>query len=349
MADFAWTNPTVGGSTGTWGTELNSILTLLKSYPGIQVVADATAKSALVPLNGQVVLQLDNAKLYKYVSSAWAEVAPTATADSTLTTKGDLLVYGSALARLGVGTNGQVLTADSAQALGVKWATPSGSSGSGVPERWVLPASADAGYDDEFDDGSIAAAWNNVDVSGYENSYYEATDIKGLSVSCPYGSGNQKLHGKLKSLSGMTAPCYIETAVRLLHRSCDYPEAGLIFADGITVGSGNQVRFMYSPISSKVEYAVHTGYNAQSSNVDYNIPNGALSGRIYLRMYWSASNAFSVYLSSDGVAWAHLDSITPTITPTYFGLCMGSYNSPAYPFVVHFDYFRARAGAPANG
>lgn len=40
------------------------------------------------------------------------------------TTKGDLLVYsGSAWARLGVGTNDYVLTADSAQTLGVKWAT----------------------------------------------------------------------------------------------------------------------------------------------------------------------------------------------------------------------------------
>lgn len=42
------------------------------------------------------------------------------------TAKGDLLAAsGSAvLARLGVGTDGQVLTADAAQALGVKWATP---------------------------------------------------------------------------------------------------------------------------------------------------------------------------------------------------------------------------------
>jgi len=43
---------------------------------------------------------------------------------SPLTTKGDLLTYGSANARLGVGSNGQVLTADSTQTNGVKWATP---------------------------------------------------------------------------------------------------------------------------------------------------------------------------------------------------------------------------------
>jgi len=43
---------------------------------------------------------------------------------SPLTTKGDLLGYDTANARIPVGTNGQVLTADSAAALGLKWETP---------------------------------------------------------------------------------------------------------------------------------------------------------------------------------------------------------------------------------
>ncbi len=54
-------------------------------------------------------------------------------AKATLTAKGDLYVATASgvVTRLAVGTNDQVLTADSAQAAGVKWATAAGGSGGG--------------------------------------------------------------------------------------------------------------------------------------------------------------------------------------------------------------------------
>ena len=42
------------------------------------------------------------------------------------TTKGDLSGFNTAFARVPVGANATVLTADSLQALGLKWAAPSG-------------------------------------------------------------------------------------------------------------------------------------------------------------------------------------------------------------------------------
>jgi len=77
LADFAITKPTVGGSSGTWGTELNAALDVLIAHPGIKVVADATAKAAYVPLLGQVILQADTGKLYKCTNATgpvWVEV-----------------------------------------------------------------------------------------------------------------------------------------------------------------------------------------------------------------------------------------------------------------------------------
>jgi hypothetical protein len=58
---------------------------------------------------------------------ATATASSTYIPNSTVTTKGDILVAtgSGTIVRQGVGTNGQVLTADSAQADGVAWTTPS--------------------------------------------------------------------------------------------------------------------------------------------------------------------------------------------------------------------------------
>ena len=54
----------------------------------------------------------------------------TTTADVTpLTTKGDLFTFSTVDARLGVGSNDQILVADSAEATGLKWATPASAGG----------------------------------------------------------------------------------------------------------------------------------------------------------------------------------------------------------------------------
>jgi hypothetical protein len=62
-----------------------------------------------------------NATQY-YSGSAWVSIG----GSSPLTTKGDLYTYSTTDARLGVGANGTVLTADSAEATGLKWVAPAG-------------------------------------------------------------------------------------------------------------------------------------------------------------------------------------------------------------------------------
>jgi hypothetical protein len=71
----------------------------------------------------------------RYNGSDWDTVAGVGSQGSTgasgtapLTTKGDVLTYDTAPNRLGVGSNDQVLTADSSTATGLKWATASGAS-----------------------------------------------------------------------------------------------------------------------------------------------------------------------------------------------------------------------------
>ena len=63
-----------------------------------------------------------------------AALAPGGDSGTDLTTKGDLHGYSSSNTRVPIGDNDQVLTADSAQALGLKWAA--------VSSSWVSTASS---------------------------------------------------------------------------------------------------------------------------------------------------------------------------------------------------------------
>jgi hypothetical protein len=83
-------------------------------------------------LNGLLPTQTGNNGKYLQTNgtnSSWA----TASGSSPLTTKGDLYGFSTVDARLPVGTNDYVLTADSTQTLGVKWAAASGGSGATFP------------------------------------------------------------------------------------------------------------------------------------------------------------------------------------------------------------------------
>jgi hypothetical protein len=94
----------------------------------VMVFADSAARTTAItsPQEGMISYLKDTNATQYYSGSAWVTIGGSA---SPLTTKGDLYTYSTADARLAVGTNGQILTADSTAATGLKWATAAGGGG----------------------------------------------------------------------------------------------------------------------------------------------------------------------------------------------------------------------------
>lgn len=88
-------------------------------------------------------------------------------ASNPLTTKGDLFTFSTVAARLGVGANGTVLTADSAEATGLKWATASA--------------------------GAVLAVKQAFKSSTFTTTSTSLTDITGLSVTYTPTSASNKI------------------------------------------------------------------------------------------------------------------------------------------------------------
>ena len=95
---------------------------------GIWVFANATARDAAVtsPQEGNAGYLKDTDVIMVYTGSTWAtQSASNPISANIVDAKGDLIAGTAAdtVARLAVGTNGQVLTADSTAATGLAWAT----------------------------------------------------------------------------------------------------------------------------------------------------------------------------------------------------------------------------------
>jgi hypothetical protein len=157
------------------------------------VFASSAARTSAIasPQEGMISYLKDTNATQYYSGSAWVTIGGSA---SPLTTKGDLYTYSTADARLGVGTNGQVLTADSAEATGLKWATAGGGSGLVLIKRSTVSAAADTGttFDSIFSSTygaylvvmeSVVGSTGNADllVQGMYSGSTQAADYQGAA------------------------------------------------------------------------------------------------------------------------------------------------------------------------
>jgi hypothetical protein len=132
--NYGWTTPNdtdlVKDGAAAIRTLGSSIDTTTKNLNPETTLGDLAYRSATA--NVKTRLGLGTAGQVLRVNSGATAPEWATTADQTpLTTKGDLFGFDTADARIPIGTNGHILTADSTQSLGLKWAAPA-ASGSGM-------------------------------------------------------------------------------------------------------------------------------------------------------------------------------------------------------------------------
>lgn len=248
----------------------------------VMVFADAAARTSAIasPQEGMISYLKDTNATQYYSGSAWVSIG----GSSPLTTKGDLYTYSTTDARLGVGTNGQVLTADSAQATGLKWAAAAGGSGMTFIQRSTFSNVATADLDDIF-------------TSTYETyaivieSAFTTNNTDDLQLQFRYAGPTTQAatyYGRNTDLGATYDSSYINNAnqatiIRDIRSSADQASNGIIYINNVGNGSRNPMGYLYgfsasglSPNASSIYQAtarVYTGlrFNTSGGNLTANI------------------------------------------------------------------------------
>lgn len=254
---------------------------------------------------------------------------------SPLTTKGDVWGRSTVDARIPIGSNGQVLTADSAQTLGLKWATPS-SSGATIQYPALKPATptydfAGAALDGAFSAHSVAGTFTTSHVMT------QGIDWGGSAVELQF--------------SAQFGSIYVT------HADADFDfQWGGVYSHGLQEAAHSELMVGIAGLNSSgtgvgvVAYTADTSaYFATISTYGYNTFSDSwatgvmgtrdnMAGPLWFRLK-RVSGTWTGYMSKSGRVWdktfsTRADSIT--LAQLHFGIWFDS--SKTYSGRVTADY-----------
>jgi hypothetical protein len=253
---------------------------------------------------------------------------------SLVDAKGDLLVgtADNTVARQGIGSDGQVLTADSTQTNGLKWAAAAG----GSTPAYLLgsadkPPASPSAFDDEFD-GTSSVVWSNAPNA--PASFDINTTIPGRAYMVASAGGN--FQGKGQAVPG--AYPFTITAKVAGHNSdgtgnAEYVGIFLAPASPTTSSKIYLLGTDNSPI--RADRQIYSAWNTgafTSAVGNYFVSHW---GPYYVRCRVNSATSVDCWVSLDGWTWIQIESaLNPGFTPGVMGLQATNGRS------VNYEFFR---------
>jgi hypothetical protein len=252
---------------------------------GIWVFASAAARDAAVtsPQEGNACYLKDTDVIMVYTGSAWAtQSASNPISANIVDAKGDLIAGTAAdtVARLAVGTNDQVLVADSTTATGLKWATPTTGGGLTLLSTTTLSGASTTV-------SSISGSYKNLQIVVRD---FQVTSDFGLLVEFN---------------SDATASNYMQYVLR-----ASAPSSSSLYADNSTVGmeivgfAAKASTADYIAVINIYDYASTATYKVATSSATALTNASAKSTCLTQLGYWSTTAISSLKFKTTVGTWS---------------------------------------------
>ena len=210
--------------TSAFGWQMPTNTDLVKDLPSDFEIFGQAVDDSLADLKGGTTGQVLSKTSGTDLDFTWI----TPTDQIPLTTKGDLLTFTTVDARLGVGADGTVLTADSAEASGLKWSSPSSGSmtllATGTLSGASTTISSISGsyknlvfYVRDFlgaNTSALRGQFNGDTGANYQNSYaggFTYSENSMLLASQSYTSGDNILYIEIPDYANTATPKMLRT------------------------------------------------------------------------------------------------------------------------------------------
>jgi hypothetical protein len=222
-------------------------------------------------------IDADN-NIYKYTGSAWTNI-DTSGGGSPLTTKGDLYTYSTTDARLGVGSNGETLVADSAATTGLRWtAMPAASNPilNSAMDVWQRGTSFSLAASTSYTSGFTADRWQT------QTNANQACTISRQATSDTTNLPNIQYCLRYQRNSGQTG-----TGTIAIYQNMETANSIPLAGKTVTFSYYARAGANYSPTSSAFIPVILTGTGTdQNSWAGYTGSSTVLYGSVTLTTTW---------------------------------------------------------------